>query len=95
MMTMDIYIKRSSFVEGRYASLDDILSLSYLPMQEQRQPNLLKLVHKALYSPFWPAYLRLKVDNPPRNIRFTCGTQVEIPLLANTFQDQPAALFNK
>ena len=85
----------ASFVVGRYASQDDVLSLNWLPIQEQRQLNLLTLVHKALYSPFRPRYLRLKVYSPPRNLRFTCGTQVEIPLIANTFQDHAATLFNK
>ena len=60
MTTMDIYIKQSSFVVGRYASLDNVLSLNWLPLQEQRQLNLLKLVHRALHSPFWPTYLPLR-----------------------------------
>ena len=49
----------AGFVVGRYVSLDDVLSLNWLPIQEQRQLHL--LVHKALYSPFWPRYLCLKV----------------------------------
>ena len=80
---------------GRYTSLDDVLSLNWMPIQEQRQLNLLKLVYKALHSLFWPGYLRLKVYNLHRNLRSTCGTQVEIPLIANTFQDHASALFNK
>ena len=85
----------ASFVMGRYACLDDVLSLNWLPIHEQRQLNLLKLVHKALYSPIWPEYLTLNVHNPFRNLRSTNDTQVEIPLIANTFQDQAASLFNK
>lgn len=85
----------ASLLVGRYASLDDVLSLNWLPIQGQRQLNVLKLVHKALYSPFWSGYLRFKVYNSPRNLRFICGTQVEIPLTANTFKDHAAALFNK
>lgn len=67
----------ASFVVGGYASLDDVLSLSWLPIQEQRQLNFLKLAHKALHSSFWPEYLRLKVHNLPRNVRFICG---QLPL---------------
>ena len=43
----------------------------------------------------WPGYLRLKVYSPPRNLRSTSGTRVEIPLIASTFQHDAAALFNK
>ena len=36
-----------------------------------------------------------KNPNAPRNLRPTCGTRVEIPLRAITFQNRAAALFNK
>ncbi|KAL9974154.1 hypothetical protein ACROYT_G011160 [Oculina patagonica] len=45
----------ASFVLGRFASSDDILTkLKWLPVKEQRKWNLLKATHKALHNPYWP-----------------------------------------
>ena len=85
----------ASFVVGKYASLEDVLSLKWLPIREHREWNLLKITHKALYNKSWPGYLQLRVHEPTRVLRSSNGVQLQIPLERNTLQDHAAQLFNE
>ena len=40
---------------------------------------------KALYIPFWPKFMRLDVQKPPRNLRSTGAAQVQIPPMTNIY----------
>jgi hypothetical protein len=46
----------AGFVTNRYATEKDVIKLGWLPLQERREHNLLKLAHKALHrhSSQWP-----------------------------------------
>ena len=35
--------------------------------------------------PFWPEFMRLDVQKPPRNLRSTGGAQVQIPPMTNIY----------
>ena len=85
----------ASFVTGKYASLEDVLSLNWLPIKEHREWNLLKMTHKALYNKSWPGYLQLNTHQPSRVLRSSNGIQLQIPLESNTLQDHAARLFNE
>ena len=50
-----VQLVTAGFVLNRYARERDILSLGWLPIPERKDFHLLKLAHKALYSPDWPA----------------------------------------
>ena len=39
----------AGFVTNRYATEKDVIKLGWLPLQERREHNLLKLAHKALH----------------------------------------------
>ena len=67
----------TSFVVGKYASLEDGLSLKWLPIKEQREWNMLKIGHKALYNTSWPHYLRLNVYKPSRVLRSSNSVQLQ------------------
>ena len=56
--------------------------------------QLLKQVHKAIYSREWPGYLRLKQFMHNRTLRSSAAMQLEIPLVSHTYQDQAAKSFN-
>ena len=56
----------AGFTLGRYATVIDVIKLNWLPVKEQIQLNLTKLVHKALYKEGFPDYLKLELTS---NIR--------------------------
>ena len=84
----------ASFVNGKYATTSDILKLNWLPVTEQREWHILKSTHKSLYSSDWPNYLRLETYENNRNLCSSKGTQLQRSMIANTFQDEAAKLFN-
>ena len=84
----------ASFVDGKYATTSDILKLNWLPVIEQREWRILKSTHKSLYSSDWPNYLRLATYENNRNLRSSKGIQLQRSMIANTFQDEAANLFN-
>ena len=60
----------ASFVYGRYVNdIRDILKLNWLPVEERRDFNLLKLIFKALYFKQWPTYLNLQRVSIRRELR--------------------------
>ena len=63
-------------------------------MTEQRKWRILKSTHKGLYSSDWPNYLRLETYENNRNLRSSKGIQLQRSMIANTFQDEAANLFN-
>jgi len=85
----------ASFVTNRYCKETDILKLGWLPLKELFQFNILKMAHKALYSPNWPSYLRLTLHSTKRQLRSSSETMLQIPREKNTFQDTASKLFSK
>ena len=69
----------ASFVGGKFVESEDIIKLSWLPVKEHIEWQLLKLVHKAIYSREWPGYLRLKQFMHNRTLRSSAAMQLEIP----------------
>ena len=59
----------ASFVVGKFVKSEDIIKLSWLPVKENIEWQLLKQVHKAIYSREWPGYLRLKQFMHNRTLR--------------------------
>ena len=85
----------ASFVYGRYVNnIGDILKLNWLPVEERRDFNLLKLTFKALYFKQWPTYLNLQRVSIVRELRSSHCIRLQVPLEKGTFQDTTAVLFN-
>ena len=84
----------ASFVNGKYATTLDIPNLNWLPVTEQREWHILKSTHKSLHSSDRPNYLRLETYESNRNLRSSKGIQLQRSMIANTFQDEAANLFN-
>ena len=87
-------LRNVSHTCGVYATTSDILKLNWLPVTEQREWHILKSTHKSLYSSDWPNYLRLETYENNRNLRSSKGIQLQRSMIANTFQDEAANLFN-
>ena len=89
-----IELATASFVYGRYVNnIGDILKLNWLPVEERRDFNLLKLTFKALYFKQWP-YLNLQRVSIVRELRSSDSIRLQVPLEKGTFQDAKAVLFN-
>ena len=82
-------------VLGRYAVLEGLKKLNWLPIMKRRDLALLKITHKALYDDVWPDYLRLKFHTVSAyNLRSLEALKLAIPTESGTFQDSAARLFN-
>ena len=61
----------ASFVYGRYVNnIRDILKLNWLPVEERRDFDLLKLTFKVLYFKQWPTYMKLQRVSIVRELKF-------------------------
>jgi hypothetical protein len=85
----------ASFVLGKFARSADVLSLNWLPIKEQREWNVLKLSYKALHDENWPGYQKLQLVQHSRVLRSSKSSQLQVPLIKNTLEDQSAHLFNQ
>ena len=80
-----VQTKCAGYVLGRYAVLEDLQKLNWLPIIKRRDLALLRITRKALYDDFWPDYLRPKFHTVSAyNLRSLF-----------TFQDSAARLFYK
>ena len=64
---------------GKFVESENIIKLSWLPVKEHIEWQLLKLGHMAI---------------PSRDSRSSAAMQLEIPLVSHIYQDQVAKSFN-
>ena len=85
----------AGYVLGRYAVLEDLHKLHWLPIIKRRNLALLKITHKVLYDDVWPDYLRPKFHTVSAyNLRSLKAPKLAILTESGTFQDSTARLFN-
>ena len=84
----------ASFVNNRYAKMDDVIGLGWLPVNEQTEMHLLRRTHRALCDTSWPSYLTLQRHQTTMNLRLCATPQLAVPLETGTFQDSASKLFN-
>ena len=90
-----VQLVAASFVLSRYVNdINDIVKIGWLPVRQQRDFRVLKLVHKALHSPSWPSYIPLDTVKHLRSLWSGAATRLIILLERGTFQDSAAKLFN-
>ena len=90
-----VQLVAASFVLNRYVNdVNNIVKIGRLPVRQQRDFHVLKLVHQALYSPSWPTYVPLDTVKHLRSLRSGAATRLIIPTERGTFQDSAAKLFN-
>ena len=89
-----VQLVAASFVLSRYVNdINDIVKIGWLPVRQQRDFRVLKLVHKALHSPSWPSYIPLDTVKHLRSLWSGAATRLIILLERGTFQDSAAKLF--
>ena len=90
-----VQLVAASFVLNRYVNdINDIVKIGWLPVRQQRDFHVLKLVHKTLHSPSWPSYIPLDTVKHLRSLWSGAATRLIIQLERGTFQDSAAKLFN-
>ena len=80
----------------KYAGPEDLAYLNWLPINERRDFNILKLTHKAIHSSDFPEYLSLELRNVhTHNLRSSEAPLLSVPNETGTFQHSTASIFNK
>ena len=80
----------ASFVLSKFARTDDVLSLNWLPVKEQREWSILKICYKVLHDANWPNYLKLQVVEHSRVLRsIVYSSQIQVSLIKSTFITGP------
>lgn len=88
-----LQICAASYVYKKYATINEVLSLNWLPIIEYIEFSTVKLVHQALHSRSWPTYLKLETVQYSRNTRLSQdGLRIKHGE-RYSFQDQ-ARIFN-
>lgn len=81
----------AGYVFRRYATVNDIFTLKWLPIVEFIEFITVKLVHQAIYAENWPAYLKLETVQYNRNTRLSQdGIRIKYGE-SRTFQEQAKA----
>ena len=88
---------RCNIVTRKFAGLQDIIKLNWLPVKENVEFNILKLAHKSLYdNDSFPAYLKLTLHQVTAyNLTSSTAPVFSIPRESATFQHSAAIPFNR
>ena len=86
----------ASFVLGHYVkNFRDVLKIGWLPINERRDLNLLKLCFKALHNTeTWPDYPKIIKQECRKELRSSNSIRLVFPTENSTFQDNASKLFN-
>ena len=86
----------AGFVTRRFARVEDVLQLNWLPVNENVELNILKLAHKSLYDETFPEYLKLNLHKVSAySLRSSIAPVLSIPRESGTFLHSAATIFNK
>ena len=84
----------ASFVYSRYATQNDIIKLNWLPIQERRDYNYLKAIHKAIYDETWPDINKIDIYTNSRNLRGKNDLRLKPSNITGCFQNSASLLLN-
>ena len=59
----------AGYVLNKYANINDVISLNWLPINENIQFSTVKMTYLALHDPNWPKYLSVELEQKKRNLR--------------------------
>ena len=87
----------ASFVTLKYSTIEDVIQLGWLPIQQQIHFELLKLAHKSIHQDEFPSYLKgFKLRVAGRNIRNAeeIDSKYEINVSEKLFVGKASRLLN-
>ena len=85
----------ASFVFGKYVSTKDILKLSWLPVEERRVFNCMKLAYKAIHFENWPTINQMEIKTTAHMLRSSEDLKLMSSMIKGTFHDQTSKQFNR
>ena len=78
----------AGYVYSRYASIQDVIKLNWLPIREYMDFNTVKLVHKSRLDKNHPTYLNVEFAVPRRILRSASNGPMDKHGITGTFQEQ-------
>lgn len=86
-----------AFVTRKFAGLEDLIKLNWLPVKENVEFNIFKLAQKSLYdNNSFPEYLKLTLHEVTAyNLRSSTAPVFFAPRESGTFQHSVATLFDR
>ena len=86
----------AGFVTGKFAKVNDVITLGWLPIKERIEFSLGKLAYNSLKDDKWPGYLSLQVKKATRVLRSNTdgALKLEYSSIEDSFQYNAARVFN-
>ena len=78
----------AGYVLSRYATLNDVIQLKWLPVKEYIELNTAKIVHKSRRDKNHPSYLNVEFFDPSKKLRSTLKEPMVKVVNDGTFQSQ-------
>lgn len=78
----------AGYVLSRFATLNDVIQLKWLPVKEYIELNTAKIVHKSRRDKNHPSYLNVEFSNPSKKLRCTLKEPMIKVVNDGTFQCQ-------
>ena len=86
----------AGFVTRRFAGVEDVVKLNWLPVNKNVELNIFKLAHKSLYDERFLEYLKLILHKVSAySLRSSIVPVLSISRESGTFQHSAATIFNK
>ena len=82
-----VQVAAASFVYNKYFNMGDIINLKWLPIEEQKTFNLLKLIHRSINDVSFPAIIKLELRNTLPSPRRQNVVSFQPSMVNGTFQD--------
>ena len=68
---------RVSYFKKYVNDVSDIIKLGWLPVEQRREYQILKLTFKAIHFKQWPAYLKLEFATQREGLRSSAARQLK------------------
>ena len=86
----------AGFVTRRFAGVEDVVKLNWLPVNKNVELNILKSAHKSLYDKTFPEYLKLNLHKvSAHSWGSSIASVLSIARESETFQHLATTVFNK
>ena len=88
-----IQLAAAGFVIGKYANLQDILKLGWLPVPERQQFHMAKLAFQSVSYSSWPKQLKTEQYVPARDLRSSKEFKLCSNYITGTFKHSASRVF--
>ena len=89
-----VQLAAAGFVCKKFADLQDIIKLGWLPIKERQDYHLANAAYQAVTNNLWPEHLRLEQYVPPRLLRSSREFTLNSSHVPGTFKYHASRVFN-